>query len=102
MIEDLIMKFFGCWKSDTKIIEKITFRVESYSVNEEKGKWSIQGNEIWLINKDLKNGTKWYFQFEDENNLVFFNPEDFLYQGGGEYIYYQMTSPETKIVFRRV
>jgi len=71
-------------------------------MNKEEGKWSVQGNEIWLIDKDLKNGTKWFFDFEGEKILILFNPEDFRYQGGGDYIYYQMTSPETKIVFSRV
>ena len=101
MNDHLVKQFFGCWKSDTKTFEKITFRVESYSVNEDKGKWSVQGDQIWLIDKDLKNGIKWFFEFEDENNLVFSNPEDFVYQGRGEYIYYQMTSPKIKIEFYR-
>ena len=60
----------GCWKSDTKIIGKITFRVNAYSINAEEGKWSIQGNEIWLIDKDLKNGMKWFFKFEDLNKKM--------------------------------
>ena len=101
-MEEIKAKFIGKWESLIESFNNIEFDYQAYIWGEEKGKWSIQNSEIWLIKENLHDGIKYSFNFEDNNTLMFYNPEDFLYQGGGEYIYYQMTPPQTKIKFSRI
>ena len=102
MSEDIKQKLIGNWKSETKTYENLTITQENYVLGNEKGKWGIQGNEIWLLKENSDAGSKWFFNFEGENRLIFFKPEDFVYRGGTNYIYIQMTPPETEIIFIRV
>ena len=102
MTKHLIEKFIGYWKSDSSVIDEISFDAYSYSTTDEQGQWRITEKELWMIEKDLRDGIKWFFKFEGDNTLLLYNPEDFMYQGGGNYLYYQMTSPTTKIYFKRI
>lgn len=94
--------FIGHWSSETSGVDTIIFDYENYEWGNEKGKWAIDGDEIWLIRKNSEHGIKWVFKFVENNILYFCNPEDFLYQGGGNYIYYQMTSATLNIKFSRI
>ncbi len=78
------------------------FTHENYVLSNEKGRWGIQGDEIWLLKENSDAGTKWFFKFEGDDKLIFFKPEDFIYRGGSNYIYIQMTPPEAEIAFIRV
>ncbi len=95
------MELQGMWKSDSVGFESLIFNETSYILCDEEGRWAIDSDQIWLLSSDGKTGTKWFFKFEDSNKLVLYQPEDFLYQGGSEYIYIQMTNPNLRIEFFR-
>ena len=95
----MFKKFIGSWESDVKDFDKLSFTSEKWIGVNDEGKWAIQENEIWLIGSDLKTCIKWFFDFVGDDKLIFYNPEDFHYQGGGNYLYLQFTHPETRIVY---
>lgn len=101
MGEDLKQQLLGNFKSENPDYEDINFDEVGYSWGKEQGRWAVQGNEIWLLNPELNAGTKWFFKFDENDKLIFYNPEDFNYLGKGEYIYFQMTQPDTSITFIR-
>ncbi|MHA1300270.1 MAG: hypothetical protein ACTSO9_12685 [Candidatus Helarchaeota archaeon] len=98
----MVKNIIGTWKSENLAYEDIIIREGFYKWGDKSGKWAIQGSEIWFLEENSQAGTKWFFEFESNEKLIFFNPEDFKYLGGGEYIYFQMTSPHSKIVFSRI
>lgn len=102
MSTDLNQKLLGKWKSDIQTFKNLLISIDKYVLGNDNGRWGTQGNEIWLLNEDSGAGTKFWFQFEGNDKLIFYNPEDFIYQGGTDYIYYQMTPPEKKIIFIRI
>lgn len=95
-------KFIGKWVSKDANYKDFEFSLTEWMKNTENGKWAVQGNEIWLINADLEHGTKWCFSFESNNTLMLHSPEDFIYQGGNNYIYLQFSNPKLKIRFERM
>jgi len=94
-------KFIGKWKSESAEHKDIVFDYQLFEWGDLKGRWMVEGDEIWLIHENKHDGTKWVFKFKSPHRLVLFTPEDFLYQRGGRYLYYQMSNPHQKIVFTR-
>ena len=99
-MESLNTKIIGHWEPDIAEYEILIFDYQTYSWGNEKGRWAIEGEEIWLIRDNLHDGIKWFLDLQDDNNLILKNPEDFLYQRGGNYLYYQITSPKISISFK--
>lgn len=95
-------KLIGKWMSDSSIMKTITFSASNWSSNADNGRWAIKGDELWLINSDLETGVKWFFKFQGENELLLHDPEDFIYQGNGNYLYLQFTNPREQISLKRV
>ena len=98
----MTLNFIGQWESETKDFKNIMFNEKNYEWGKDRGRWAINGDEIWLLTENSKYGTKWFYIFEEKNKLIFLDPEDFIYLVSGEYIYYQMTPPNTKVTFKRI
>jgi hypothetical protein len=99
----------GTWapkdgKGDVLVIDAGTWKWGSAS-----GRVMTQGNEAWLLDETPKpndagvpqrTGVKWTFKVT-KKELRFEKPEDFLYEGGGRYLYLQFTDPKTVHTFTR-
>ena len=97
----MIEKILGTWTSNVKGHEKLVLDRDKWHKDGERGLWNVQEDEIWMIDEDLKAGIKWQFTLEGRDTLIFHDPEDFIYQGHGNYLYMQFSPANLRIVFTR-
>ena len=93
--------FTGTWKSEGE--KSITLTIDDtghFIWDSTKGRCMTQDISIWFLEDSTKTGTKWDYKIT-KKELVLSNPEDFVYQGKGNYLYLQFTDPEKEIVFKR-
>lgn len=90
----------GCWVADTKGTGNLALQPDrTYLFGPEKGRWAIQGEEIWLVSAN-RVGAKWRLAVT-KDSLTLDRPEDFKYLGRANYLYFQMTHPKTVHSFKR-
>ena len=46
------------WLSTTPTFKELILSIHIYSLGDEKGRWGIQGHELWLIKDNSNAGTK--------------------------------------------
>lgn len=92
---------YGTWK--TGGTKPVVLRLQAggvYRWDKTEGRYQIMDGHIWLLEKS-RTGTKWKLELAG-NALTLSRPEDFRYQGGRGYVYFQMTNPALAHVFTRV
>jgi hypothetical protein len=104
IITSLKENFIGTWVSDDPDYEILEFDDDCWTLSEKRGKWAIQRDQIWMINEPKETGMKWFFKFHEGNDLglTLYDPEDFIYQGAGRYLYLQFSDPHLSVEFKKV
>ncbi len=91
----------GIWKctENEKPIELTFFDDGRYQWGEERGRFQLKDDVIWLMT-EKRIGKKWHIKIE-ENKMTLNKPEDFRYLGGPSYFYYQVTDASLEYHFNR-
>lgn len=94
--EPPLLPLTGCWAPTTEAGPHVELREDGrFAFADEGGRYLVQGPEIWLLRDgEPRMGTKWRLTLDDQH-LVLSHPEDFQYLGGSDYLYLQLTPPET-------